>query len=68
MAEKDFRDYTKTPCPRCGWLHDMEPQDMPWTDEFTEEFTCRSCDKPFEVEANVSVSWTAKTPEDEEEE
>ncbi len=59
-------DYSAIICPHCQHKNRMEPDEVPWMDEETQDKTCSNCDKDFELRANVTVSWTTHKDEDDE--
>ena len=66
--EIDYEDeapYTRSNrgliCPHCEYEHtddDIDPSNMPWTEDNTgEEYECSSCDKKFLVYVHLCVEW-----------
>ena len=52
-------------CPYCGCSNfGFETEDLPWVDEETIPYSCRTCDKEFLIVADVSITHHGVKDED----
>lgn len=57
-------DMDKIRCPRCKWDHRKEAEDLPWSDDCEEEFTCNNCGEVFTCRPSITVNWTTSAEVD----
>jgi len=58
------RNYSSILCPHCKKSHDLEPYDVPWCDDVSQEHKCSYCREDFIIKADATVTWTTHKNED----